>query len=130
MRLMLFATALAALVGSGALAAETAKVTPLVAQGLSDVPGKEAMLLMVEYAPGAVDPVHRHDAHVFLYVLEGSVVMQVEGKAPVTLGPGQTFTEGPGDVHVVGRNASATDGAKFLAFFVKDQGAPVLIPME
>ena len=88
------------------------------------------MLLKVEYPPGAVDPVHRHDAHVFVYVLAGSVVMQVEGKAPVTLGPGQTFAEGPDDVHLVGRNASTTEPASFLAFLVKNEGAPPVLPAK
>ena len=86
------------------------------------------MALTVEYAPGASDPVHRHDAHVFVYVLEGAVVMQVKGGQEVRLAPGQTFYESPDDVHVVGRNASTTERAKFLAFFVKDAGAPVLVP--
>ena len=87
-------------------------------------------MMTVEYAPGAADPGHRHDAYVFVYVLEGSVVMQVKGAAPVTLQPGQTFYEGPDDIHLVGRNASKTKPAKFLAFFVKDKGAPVVRPVQ
>ena len=87
-------------------------------------------MITVDYAPGGSDPVHRHDAHTFVYVLEGSVVMQVKGGKEVTLTPGQTFYEGPNDVHVVSRNASNTNPAKFLVFFVKDKGAPVLIPVN
>lgn len=107
-----------------------ATVASLMSKPLPDLPGKEGEMIMVEYAPGAVDPVHRHDAHAFLYVLEGSVVMQVRGGDEVTLTPGQTFYEGPDDVHVVGRNASSTEPAKFLVFFVKAKGAPVLVPAQ
>lgn len=107
-----------------------ATVASLMSRPLPDMPGKEGEMIMVEYAPGAVDPVHRHDAHAFLYVLEGSVVMQVRGGDEVTLTPGQTFYEGPDDVHVVGRNASSTEPAKFLVFFVKEKGAPVLVPAQ
>jgi len=85
-------------------------------------------MLIVDYPPGSVDPIHRHNAHGFIYVLEGSIVMQVRGGKEVTLTPGQTFYEGPDDVHVVGRNASQTKPAKFVVFFVKDKGAPVLVP--
>jgi hypothetical protein len=67
---------------------------------------------------------------VYLCVLEGSIVMQVRGGKEVTLTPGQTFYEGPDDVHVVGRNASQTKPAKFVVFFVKDKGAPVLVPAQ
>ncbi len=87
-------------------------------------------MMTVEHAPGGSDPVHRHNAHAFVYVLEGSVVMQVKGGKQVTLTPGQTFYEGPADVHVVGRNASNTKPAKFLVFLVKDKGAPALVPVE
>jgi quercetin dioxygenase-like cupin family protein len=103
-------------------------VTALLTKELTGVPGKEVTVLAVEYAPGASDAVHRHNAHVFVYVLEGAVVMQVRGGEEVRLAPGQTFYEAPDDVHVVGRNASATESAKFLAFFVKGIGAPVLVP--
>jgi quercetin dioxygenase-like cupin family protein len=108
------------------LMAQEAKVTTLMSKDLTEFPGKEGMTIMVEYPPGASDPVHRHNAHAFLYVLEGSVVMQVKGGKEVTLTPGQTFYEGPNDVHVVGRNASNTKPAKFVVFLVKDKGAPVL----
>ena len=114
---------------AGASAAQT-KVTPLLSRDLTNIAGKEGTLLAVEYPPGAADPIHRHNAHVFVYVLEGSVVMQVEGAAPVILHPGQTFYEGPNDIHLVGRNASTTQPAKFLAFFVKDKGAPAATPVQ
>jgi quercetin dioxygenase-like cupin family protein len=106
------------------------KVTSLMSKDLPESPGKEMLMITVEYAPGAMDPVHRHDAHAMLYVLEGSVVMQVKGGKAVTLTPGQTFYEGPDDVHVVGRNASKTRPAKFVVVFVKDKGAPVLVPAQ
>ena len=111
-------------------AEETTKVTSLMSRDLSDIPGKEGDMLIVEYAPGAVDPVHRHNADAFVYVLEGSVVMQVKGGEQVTLQPGQTFYEGPNDIHVVGRNASKTEPAKFLVVFIKNKGAPILTPVE
>jgi len=112
---------------SGTLMAQEAKVTPLVSQVLTDTSGKEGLMITVEYPPGGSDPIHRHNAPAFLYVLEGSVVMQVKGGKQVTLTPGQTFYEGANDVHVVGRNASKTKPAKFLVFLVKDKGAPVLV---
>ncbi len=107
-----------------------AKVTELFAKDMTDFPGKEGLMLLIEYPPGSKDPVHRHNAHGFIYVLEGSIIMQVRGGKEVTLTPGQTFYEGPDDVHVVGRNASETKPAKFLVVFVKDKGAPVLVPSE
>ena len=108
--------------------AKDAKVTPLFSKDLADIPGKEGVMLLIEYPPGGVDPIHRHNAHGFIYVLEGSIVMQVKGGKEVTLTPGQTFYEGPDDVHVVGRNASETKPAKFIVFFVKAKGAPILVP--
>ena len=105
-----------------------AKVTELFSKDLTDFPGKEGLMITVEYPPGSSDPIHRHNAHAFVYVLEGSIVMQVRGGKEVTLTPGQTFYEGPSDVHVVGRNASQTKPAKFVVFLVKDKGAPVLVP--
>jgi quercetin dioxygenase-like cupin family protein len=113
---------------SGALVAQEAKVTELLSKDLTNLPGKEGLMITVDYPPGSVDPIHRHNAHGFIYVLEGSIVMQVRGGKEVTLTPGQTFYEGPDDVHVVGRNASKTKPAKFVVFFVKDKGAPVLVP--
>ena len=106
-----------------------ASVTPLTSKDLPDFPGKEVLMITVEYPPGSSDPIHRHNAHAFVYVLEGSIIMQVKGGKPVTLTPGQTFYEGPDDVHVVGRNASSTKPAKFVVFFVKDKGAPVVVPV-
>jgi quercetin dioxygenase-like cupin family protein len=105
-----------------------AKVTPLLSKDLTDLPGKEGLMITVEYPPGSSDPIHRHNAHAFVFVLEGSIVMQVRGGKEVTLTPGQTFYEGPDDVHVIGRNASQTKPAKFVVFLVKDKGAPVLVP--
>ena len=110
------------------VAPKEAKVTQLVSKDLPDVPGKEGLMITVEYPPGGSDPIHRHNAHAFVYVLEGSIVMQVRGGREVTLTPGQNFYEGPSDVHVVGRNASQTKPAKFVVFLVKDKGAPVLVP--
>ena len=110
--------------------AQEVKVTSLVSKVMTDVSGKEGLLITVEYPPGGSDPIHRHTAHAFVYVLEGSVVMQVKGGKQVTLTPGQTFYEGSNDVHIVGRNASKTQPAKFLVFLVKDKGAPVLVPVK
>lgn len=104
-----------------------AKVTPLSTKDLPDLPGKEGLTLLVEYPPGSTDPIHRHNANAFVYVIEGSIVMQVRGGKEVTLTAGQTFYEGPDDVHVVGRNASQTKWAKFVVFMVKDKGAPVVV---
>ena len=113
---------------SGTLIAQEAKVTEIMSKDLTEFPGKEGLMITVEYPPGSVDPIHRHNAHGFIYVLEGSIVMQVRGGKEVALTPGQTFYEGPNDVHVVGRNASKTKPAKFVVFFVKDKGAPILVP--
>jgi|SRR6185437_6671979 len=112
------------------LLAQQAKVTQLMSKELTSLPGKEGVMITVEYPPGSTDPIHRHNAYAFVYVLEGSIVMQVRGGKEVTLKPGQTFYEGPHDVHVVGRNASKTKTAKFIAFFVKDKGAPILVPTK
>ncbi|CAG9166860.1 cupin domain-containing protein [Cupriavidus respiraculi] len=114
--------------GQPARAAGDIKVDSLMTRPLPEAPGKEAQMITVEYPPGGADPVHRHNAHGFIYVLEGSIVMGVKGGKEVTLGPGQTFYEGPGDLHTVGRNASTTKPAKFLVMLIKDQGAPILIP--
>jgi len=120
---------LASLVVDAAVA-EEAKVTPLLSKDLTGSPGKEGLMMVVEYPPGNADPIHRHNAHGFIYVLEGSVVMQVKGGKQVTLTSGQTFYEGPDDVHIIGRNASSTQPAKLLVFLVKDKGAPVLVPVK
>ena len=106
-------------------------MSEVMSKDLTDLRGnKEGLMLIVEYPPGSSDPVHRHNAHAFIYVLEGSIVMQVKGGKEATLTPGQSFYEGPDDVHVVGRNASYTEAAKFLVFFVKEKGAPVLVPSK
>jgi quercetin dioxygenase-like cupin family protein len=112
------------------LVADDAAVTPLLSKDLLNVPGKEISMLTVEYAPGGTDPIHTHNAQALVYVLEGTIVMQVRGGEPVTLTPGQTFYEGPEDVHIVGRNASQSARAKFLVVFVKDKGAPILVPAK
>jgi len=127
--------AIAVLVGGmlgaahGALAGPQAVVTPLMTKDLVDAPGKDAEMILVEYPPGSSDPVHRHNAQAFVYVLEGSIVMQLKGGKEVTLTPGQTFYEGPDDVHLVGRNASDTKPAKFTVLLLKKKGAPVLVPV-
>jgi quercetin dioxygenase-like cupin family protein len=115
---------------SSLLLAQEAKVTQLMSKDLTNLPGKEGLMITVEYPPGSSDPIHRHNAHAFVYVLEGTIVMQVRGGKEVTLAPGQTFYEGPDDVHIVGRNASKTKSAKFVVFLVKDKGAPVLVPAK
>ena len=115
---------------TGTLMAQEAKVTPLMSKDLPEFPGKEALMITVVYPPGASDPIHRHNAHAFIYVLEGSIVMQVKGGKETTLTPGQTFYEGPNDIHVIGRNASNTKPAKFIVFLVKNKGAPVVIPVK
>src|SRR5882757_2246976 len=111
---------------AGALIAQDAQVTPLMSKDLADFPGKEGLMITVVYPPGSSDPIHRHNAHAFVYVLEGSVVMQVKGGKEITLTPGQSFYEGPNDIHTVGRNASTTKPAKFIVVLLKDKGAPVL----
>jgi quercetin dioxygenase-like cupin family protein len=111
-------------------AAQETKVTPLITREFADTDGKEGMMMVVEYAPGGSSAEHRHNAHVFVYVLEGTVAMQVKGGKEVTLGPGETFYESPEDVHTVSRNASTSKPAKFLVFFVKQKGAPTTVPAQ
>ena len=115
---------------TGTLMAQEAKVTRLMSKDLKDFPGKEGLLITVEYPAGSTDPIHRHNAHAFVYVLEGSIVMQLKGGKEVTLTPGQTFYEGPDDVHIVGRAADKTKPAKFVVFLVKNKDAPVLVPVK
>jgi len=115
---------------SCAAMAQDAVVTPMMSKDLAEIPGKEGLMITVVYPPGSSDPIHRHNAHAFVYVLEGTVIMQLQGGKEVTLNPGETFYEGPTDVHVVGRNASRTKPAKFVVFLVKDKGAPVLVPVK
>jgi quercetin dioxygenase-like cupin family protein len=127
-------TPLLLLAASGAASAQAAPPTAIVSQlmtkALPDYPGKEALVLMVTYPPGSADPVHRHNADAFVYVLEGSIVMGVRGGKTVTLTPGQTFYEGPSDVHTIGRNASASKPAKFLVVLLKSGGKPAVIPAK
>jgi quercetin dioxygenase-like cupin family protein len=127
---MALVLALGSLPISSVRAADSAAVTPLMLKELTDIPGKEMLMITVDYPPGAVDPVHRHDAHAFIYVLQGSIVMQVRGGKEVTLGPGQSFYEGPNDVHTVGRNASTTEPAKFIVVLLKRKGVDVVLPAE
>ena len=115
---------------TGTAVAQEPKVTSLMSKDLPESPGKELLVIAVEHAPGGSNPAHRHNAHAVVYVLEGSVVMQVKGGKEVTLTPGQTFYEGPSDVHLVDRNASSTEPAKFVVFLIKDKGAPALLPIE
>ncbi len=103
-------------------------VATLLTRKLPEAPGKEIQVVTVNYAPGAVDAIHRHDAHAVVYVLEGDVEMQVRGGTLQRLGPGQVFYESPEDVHTVCRNASKIKPAKFVVFFIKNEGAPILIP--
>ena len=121
---------IAVCLGALTLAAQNAKITPMLTKELAEMPGKEASMVMVEYAPGGSSAAHRHNAHVFVYVLEGTVVMQLKGGGEVTLGPGQTFYESPEDVHAVSRNASKTKPAKFVVFFLKQTGAPPTVPVK
>jgi len=115
---------------TGTAMAQQPKVTSLMSKDLAENPGKELLMITVEHAPGGASSIHRHNAHAIVYVLDGSVVMQVKGGQQVTLTPGQTFYEGPDDVHVVDRNASDTKPAKFLVLMIKDKGAPALVPVE
>jgi quercetin dioxygenase-like cupin family protein len=129
MRTTLVALALLGLI-TGTATAQEAKVTSLMSKDLPDIPGKEMLMIIVEHAPGGSNPAHRHNAHAMLYVLEGSVVMQVKDGKQVTLTPGQSFYEGPDDVHLVDRNASSTKPAKFLVVLIKNKGAPALVPVK
>jgi quercetin dioxygenase-like cupin family protein len=114
---------------TGTVMAQEGAVKTLMSKDLTEFPGKEALMVTVDYPPGGTDAIHRHNARTFVYVLEGSVVMQLKGGKEVTLTPGQTFYEGPDDVHLVSRNASTTEPAKFVVFFIKDKGAPLLVPV-
>ena len=115
---------------AGTVMAQEPKVTSLMSKDLTENPGKELLMITVEHAPGGSSPIHRHNAHAMVYVLEGSVVMQLKGGKQITLTPGQTFYEGPDDIHIVDRNASSTTPAKFLVVLIKDKGAPALVPVE
>ena len=115
---------------TGTVMAQEPKITVLMSKDLPENPGKEVLVITVEHAPGGSTAIHRHDAHAFAYVLEGSVVQQMKGGQQITVTPGQTFYEGPDDVHVVDRNASDTKPAKFLVFLIKNKGAPALVPIK
>jgi quercetin dioxygenase-like cupin family protein len=115
---------------TGTAMAQPPKIASLMSKDLPEQPGKEMLMITVEHAPGGSTPSHRHDAHAVVYVLEGSVVMQLKGGKEVTLTAGQTFYEGPNDVHTVDRNASKTKPAKFVVFMIKSKGAPALVPLE
>jgi quercetin dioxygenase-like cupin family protein len=115
---------------TGTAMAEEPKVTPLMSKDLAESPDKEVLMITVEHVPGGSSAIHRHNAQAFVYVLEGSVVMQLKGGKEVTLTPGQSFYEGPDDVHLVDRNASTTEPAKFLVLLIKNKGAPAVVPAE
>jgi len=125
-----FRAHLMALLMLAVVPAEAADVKELFAIDLADYPGKESRMIEVSYPPGARDMVHRHDAHAFVYVLEGQIVMQLKGQPAVTLKAGQTFYEGPADVHVVGRNASNTEPARIVVVLLKAKGTPILTPVK
>ena len=122
--------ALALCLMTGTAMAQEPKVTPLMSKDLAEYPGKEVLMITVEHVPGGSSAAHRHNAHAFVYVLEGSVVMQLKGGKEVTLTPGQAFYEGPDDVHLVDRNASKTNPAKFMVVLIKNKGASALVPVE
>lgn len=122
--------ALTVSLASTAIVAQGGSIRPLVAKDLAGAAGREITMITVDYAPGASTPGHTHHAQTMLYVLEGSIVMQLKGSPPVTLTAGQTFYEGPDDVHVVSRNASQTAPARYVVFLVKDKGAPILTPID
>src|SRR5207249_1690288 len=128
--ILFIAIAACALAAQFAPAALPPDVKEIMSKPLTDIPGKEGLMLMVTYPPGGADEIHRHNAHAFVYVLEGAIVMQLRGAEPVTVKAGETFYEGPNDVHIVGRSASDTKPAKFVVFLVKNQGAPALIPAK
>ncbi len=137
MRIAHVAGLLALLVSGAVLADEHAStnapppvVKTVMTQRLPDYPGKEALMLLVEYPPGGADPEHRHDANAFVYVIEGTVVMGVKGGTPVTLAAGESFYEDPNDVHTIGRNASRDKPAKFVVVLLKDIDKPALIPAD
>ena len=121
---------LSLLLGSTPVLAADPTVTSLMTKALPEFPGKEMLMITVEYPPGGADPIHKHDTHTLVYVLEGSIVMGVKGGEPVTLTPGQTFYEGPKDIHTIGRNASQTQPAKFVVVLLKDKNAPIFIPVK
>jgi quercetin dioxygenase-like cupin family protein len=129
--LTLFVSATVCLLGTLPVAADdTATVTPLMKKDLPNYPGKEGLMISVEYGPGGSSPIHKHEANAFVYVLEGSIVMQLKGEKEVTLSPGETFYESPSDIHLVSRNASKSKPAKFIVVLLKNKGAPVVMPLK
>ena len=128
--LRLFVSATVGLLGTLPVAAEDANVTPLMQKDLPNYPGKEGLMISVEYKPGGSSPIHKHDANAFVYVLEGSIVMQVKGEKEVTLSPGETYYESPTDIHLVSRNASTSKPAKFIVVLLKNKDAPVVMPVK
>jgi quercetin dioxygenase-like cupin family protein len=129
--LMMVAASAVCLSGTLAVAAgDAAKVTPLMKKDLPNYPGKEGLMISVEYEPGGSSPIHKHEANAFVYVLEGSIVMQVKGDKEVTVSPGETYYESPSDIHLVSRNASKTDPAKFIVVLLKNKDAPVVMPVD
>jgi quercetin dioxygenase-like cupin family protein len=133
MKSSLFTILLSSAVCLGTLpvaAEDAAIVTPIMSKALPDHPGKEGLMISVEYKPGGSSPIHKHNANAFVYVLEGSIVMQVKGEKEVTVSPGEAYYEGPSDIHLVSRNASKTKSAKFIVVLLKEKGAPVVLPVE
>ncbi|MDL2408518.1 cupin domain-containing protein [Rhizobium calliandrae] len=129
--LRLIVSAAVCLVGTLSLAADdAAHVTPLMQKDLPNYPGKEGLMLSVEYEPGGSSPIHKHEANAFVYVLEGSVVMQVKGQKEVTVSAGETYYESPTDIHLVSRNASNTKPVKFIVVLLKNKGAPAVLPVK
>ena len=122
--LLLFIAFSSALAISSVFALPVGKVTRLMTKDLPDVPGKEGMLEVVDFAPGEVSQPHRHNADLFVYVLQGSIITQVKDGSPQTVHAGEVFYESPTDLHIVSRNASDTQPAKLLVFYVKAKGTP------
>lgn len=119
------------LAGTLAAAADNdATVTPLMKKDLPNYPGKEGLMISVEYGPGGSSEAHKHEANAFVYVLEGSIVMQLKGQKEVTVSPGETFYEGPSDIHLVSRNASKSKPARFIVVLLKNKDAPVVLPLK
>jgi quercetin dioxygenase-like cupin family protein len=114
----------------GAPRAQQADVRPLRSVDLAGEPGKEITMITVDYPPGGSSPAHTHQAQALVYVVEGTIVMKAKGGAPVTLTAGQSWYEGPDDVHVVSRNASPVAAARYVVFLVKGKGAPILTPLQ
>jgi quercetin dioxygenase-like cupin family protein len=122
--------ALGSVLAFGSANAQVGTVTRLMTRDLPDVPGKEGMMETVAFAPGEVSQPHRHNADLFVYVLEGSVITQVKGGVAQTVHAGEVFYESPTDLHIVSRNASETQPAKLLVFYVKVKGAPPTVLLE